>query len=190
MRFFLVFLLYTGGQNLLSFYLRIGSVPILCGHIDFGKRIGERNHRKRLVYIANMKFNFAFCLYYKNGGFLGFVDDKRYMKPVRIIFGGLLCGVISTAHADIASVQYVQSIISSLDIPSAQSDWNQTDSTADDFIKNKPTIPTTAAEVGAVPTSRTVNGNALSADVTLDGADIAVTGYTKPASTSAIAASE
>ena len=112
------------------------------------------------------------------------------MKPVRIIFGGLLCGVISTAHADIASVQYVQSIISSLDIPSAQSDWNQTDSTADDFIKNKPTIPTTAAEVGAVPTSRTVNGNALSADVTLDGADIAVTGYTKPASTSAIAASD
>ena len=37
------------------------------------------------------------------------------MKPVRIIFFGVfVCGFVSTAHADIASVQYVQSIISSI----------------------------------------------------------------------------
>ena len=37
------------------------------------------------------------------------------MKPVRIVFvGGLVCGFVSTAHADIASVQYVQSIVSSI----------------------------------------------------------------------------
>ena len=32
-----------------------------------------------------------------------------------------------------------------------QADWNQADSNAVDFIKNKPTIPTTAQQVGAVP---------------------------------------
>jgi hypothetical protein len=41
-----------------------------------------------------------------------------------------------------------------------------------------------------VPTTRTVNGNALSSDVTLTGANVAVTGYTKPATTSAIAATD
>ena len=52
------------------------------------------------------------------------------------------------------------------------------------------TVPTTAADVGAVPTTRKVNGEALSSDVTLDGADIALTGYTKPGSTSAVAAAD
>ena len=112
------------------------------------------------------------------------------MKPVRIIFASLLCGVISTAHADIASVQYVQSIIGSIDTTPVQPDWDQDDSTAEDYILNKPTIPTTAADVGAVPTNRTINGNALSADVTLTGADVAITGYQKPNSTSAIAATD
>ena len=36
------------------------------------------------------------------------------MKPVRIIFVVLMCGFIHTAHAEIASMQYVLSIISSL----------------------------------------------------------------------------
>ena len=121
-------------------------------------------------------------------------SDKRYMKPVRIIFAGLLCGFVSTAHADIASVQYVQSIISSMSGGSGgvtvQADWNQSNSAAMDYIKNKPTIPTTAADVGAVPTSRTINGNALTADVTLTGADLVATGYSKPNATGAIAATD
>lgn len=85
-----------------------------------------------------------------------------------------------------------------------QADWNQTTTTADDYIKNKPTIPTvpanivntittksgthtpvenatgivtfniptSASHVGAVPTSRTVNGKALSADINLYFADV------------------
>ena len=289
------------------------------------------------------------------------------MKPVRIILVGLICGFVSTVHADIASVQWVRSIVQSIEPTTAvQADWNQTVTTAADYIKNKPTlgtaasasandfataaqgalaasavqpgdlaavatsgsyndlsnkptipaaqvnsdwnatsgvaqilnkptlgtaasasandfataaqgalaasavqpgdlaavatsgsyndltnkptipaaqvnsdwnatsgvaqilnkptiptvndatltiqkngtavdtftanastnktinitVPTTAADVNAVPTTRTVNGNALSSNVTLDGADIAVTGYTKPASTSAIAATD
>lgn len=131
-------------------------------------------------------------------------DNKRYMKPVRIIFACLLSGLVSTVRADIASVQYVQSIVSSLDPP--QADWSQEDSTAEDYIKNKPTIPTvgdgvltiqkngtnvdtfsanassdktinitvptTAADIGAVPTTTTVNGHALSSDVTVTKGDV------------------
>ena len=41
-----------------------------------------------------------------------------------------------------------------------------------------------------VPTTTTVNGNALSSNVTLTGANVAVTGYTKPASTGAVAATD
>ncbi|MBR4475299.1 MAG: hypothetical protein IKP05_01285 [Alphaproteobacteria bacterium] len=126
------------------------------------------------------------------------------MKPVRIILICLICGLVSTARADIASVQYVQSIVSSL--TPHQADWSQSDSTADDYIKNKPTIPTvgegvltiqkngtdvdtfsanattnttinitvptTAADVGAVPTTTTVNGHALSSDVSVTKSDV------------------
>lgn len=82
-----------------------------------------------------------------------------------------------------------------------QSDWNQTDDTADDYIKNKPTIPSgvspytndpsmdgTASagssnlfsrgdhvhpsDTSRVPTTRKINGQALSSDVTLNGSQI------------------
>ncbi len=48
-------------------------------------------------------------------------------------------------------------------------------------------IPDTS---GLVPNTTKINSNALSGDVTLDGADIALTGYTKPGSASAIAATD
>lgn len=48
---------------------------------------------------------------------------------------------------------------------SVQSDWNETDSTADDYIKNKPTIPN-------------------------NGSQISMTGYSKPFATSAIIPSD
>ena len=94
------------------------------------------------------------------------------MKPVRIIFVGFIGGFISTVHADVASVQWVQSIINALPSAAVQADWNQTVTTADDYIKNKPTIPSTAADVGAVPTTRTVNGHALDSDVTVTKGDV------------------
>ena len=85
-----------------------------------------------------------------------------------------------------------------------QADWNETDTTSDAYIANKPTIPTLpsnivnkitttagahttianatgnvsfnvpteASHVGAVPTSRKINGQALSSDVTLNGSQI------------------
>ncbi len=84
-----------------------------------------------------------------------------------------------------------------------QSDWSQTDDTADDYIKNKPTIPSgvspytsdpsmdgTASagssnlyargdhvhpsDTSRVPTTRTVNGHALSSNVTVGVNDITV----------------
>ena len=82
-----------------------------------------------------------------------------------------------------------------------QSDWNQTDDTADDYIKNKPSIPSgvspytsnpsmdgTASagssnlfsrgdhvhpsDTSRVPTTRKINGQELSSDVTLNGSQI------------------
>lgn len=82
-----------------------------------------------------------------------------------------------------------------------QVDWNEADSSSDAYIKNKPTIPSgvekttttpkmdgTAAvgsetkfaagdhvhpsDTSRVPTTRTVNGHALSADVTVTAADV------------------
>ena len=39
-------------------------------------------------------------------------------------------------------------------------------------VSDFPTIPSTAADVGAVPTTRTVNGKALSTDITLSASDV------------------
>lgn len=39
-------------------------------------------------------------------------------------------------------------------------------------VSDFPTIPSTAADVGAVPTTRTVNGKALSSDITLSASDV------------------
>ncbi|MBR2286337.1 MAG: hypothetical protein IJ866_02685 [Alphaproteobacteria bacterium] len=47
-----------------------------------------------------------------------------------------------------------------------------------------------ASDVGAVPTSRTVNSKALSGDITLSGADVAVTGYAKAETAAAIEATD
>lgn len=41
-----------------------------------------------------------------------------------------------------------------------------------DDLTDKPDIPDTAADVGAVPTTRTVNGHALSSNVTLSASDV------------------
>lgn len=81
-----------------------------------------------------------------------------------------------------------------------QSDWNQTTTTADDYIKNKPTIPSAGtgssypsmdgtralgsqsgyarvdhvhpSDTSRVPTTRTVNGHALSSNITISASDV------------------
>ena len=103
-------------------------------------------------------------------------SEKRYMKPVRIIFVGLVCGVVSTAHADIASVQWVRSIISAIEPPAqTQVDWNQADTTADDYIKNKPSIPSTAADVGAVAATQSTLGGILTTNATTGAVEVSST---------------
>lgn len=47
-----------------------------------------------------------------------------------------------------------------------QADWNESSSSSDAYIKNKPTIPSTATEVGAIPTSEKGSNNGVA---TLDG---------------------
>ena len=98
------------------------------------------------------------------------------MKPVRIIFVGLICGVASTARADIASVQWVRSIISAIEPPAqTQADWNQTVTTADDYIKNKPSIPSTAADVGAVAATQSTLGGILTTNATTGAVEVSST---------------
>ena len=187
------------------------------------------------------------------------------MKASRIIFTGLMCNVVLAAYADIASVQYVQSVLPDV----SQSDWNQTNAASPDFIKNKPTlgtaasaaatdfataaqgalantavqpgdlatvatsgsyndlqdkptmptvndatltiqkngvavdtftanaatnktinitVPTTAADVDAVPTTRTVNSKALSSDITLTASDVGAEATANKSTTSSYAA--
>lgn len=176
--FFCVFLLYKGNRFFVRWFIRIGFVPNLGGGVWVWLEYRRRNHRKRAFFLntAIAGFDvvkFGGVVVYRcrfSGWYIHFLDaknefggcNKRYMRPVRIIFAGLICGFVSTAHADVASVQYVQSIIQSL----------------------------SATDVSAVPTTRTVNGHALSADVTVTGADVAITGYQKPNATSAVAATD
>jgi hypothetical protein len=77
---------------------------------------------------------------------------------------------------------------------SVNSDWNATEGKAQ--ILNKPTIPAwaqqenkpsyTAAEVGAVPTTRTVNSKALSANVTLTASDVSAVPTTRTVNSKAL----
>lgn len=57
-----------------------------------------------------------------------------------------------TVSADSASVKWENIVgIPEEDIMNVQADWDETDTASDAFIKNKPTIPETAEDVGAIP---------------------------------------
>lgn len=80
---------------------------------------------------------------------------------------GYITGYTETDPVFVASDAYG---ITSSDI----SNWNGKSDFSGDYgdLTNKPTIPSTAADVGAVPTTRTVNGKALSSDITLSASDV------------------
>jgi hypothetical protein len=59
-----------------------------------------------------------------------------------------------------------------------QADWNQTDNTQDDFIKNKPTIPTTATQISNTPAGNISATNVQDAINELDNEKQANLGYT------------
>ena len=196
------------------------------------------------------------------------------MKPVRIIFAGIICGIVSNVYADIASVQYVQSVIQDVDPTvtgadvaltgyakpgtsaavattdnvnqaigklekalddkiSANADITASGATnkivqydakglvvagttagalatmdtvgsteitdgsiVDADISSTAAISTSkingldTALAGKVPTTTTVNSKALISDITLNGADVALTGYAKAETASAVAATD
>lgn len=83
--------------------------------------------------------------------------DTKYSKPS----GGI-------PKKDLASD--VQTSLSKAD--SALQNYTETDPTVPAWAKSKTKPTYTASEVGAVPTSRTVNGKALSANITLAASDV------------------
>jgi len=136
------------------------------------------------------------------------------IKLTHALLVGLSLIAIMPARAEIASKEYVDAAIGTVP-DQVQADWNQSNSESTDYIKNKPTLgtaaaatvettgvssntttlPTTAqvktyAEGNFVPQTRTVNGEALSSNVTLDGADIAVTGYSTSGLSGNVAATD
>lgn len=83
--------------------------------------------------------------------------DTKYSKPS----GGI-------PKTDLASD--VQTSLGKAD--SALQNYTETDPTVPAWAKSKTKPTYTASEVGAVPTSRTVNGKALSANITLAASDV------------------
>lgn len=83
--------------------------------------------------------------------------DTKYSKP----YGGI-------PKKDLASD--VQTSLSKAD--SALQNYTETDPTVPAWAKSKTKPTYTASEVGAVPTSRTINGKALSANITLAASDV------------------
>lgn len=73
-------------------------------------------------------------------------------KLIAFVCALFMCVVGTTAvHANLASRGYVDQIVDAL--AAKQSDWNQTDTTQPDYIKNKPDIYT-KAEVDALVTNQ------------------------------------
>lgn len=88
------------------------------------------------MYIRNTKKNlrlfYAILLFLFGGGVCGKMRCILYAVFIVCLYK------IDAAFADVASAEYVREIVNALNI---QSDWNQTDSTQSDYIKNKPDIP-------------------------------------------------
>ena len=94
----------------------------------------------------------------------GFTKNKgTYVMPV----GGI-------PKADLAGA--VQQSLSKAD--TALQSFTEADPTVPEWAKQESKPTYTASEVGAVPTSRTVNGKALSSDISLTASDVGA--YTKP----------
>lgn len=102
-----------------------------------------------------------------------------------IATGGTLAtafGRISKWFADLGTLAF-KSEVAKTDLASAvQTSLGKADTALQSYTETDPTVPSwakasskpsyTASEVGAVPTSRTVNGKALSANITLSASDV------------------
>ena len=124
---------------------------------------------------------------------------------VTFFFRGILISIAVTmavavvpANAELASVEYVSGIVAALQKDtSPQADWKQTDSTAPDFIKNKPEFPdvsemervsnrvtevTSASTDAQYPSARAVN-NAIETRAPADDVRFNTISTTRPTGT-------
>lgn len=104
------------------------------------------------------------------------VDLSGYVPTSRKINGKALTSDITLSASDVSALP------SSTSIPSKTSDLTNDSGFITGYTETDPTVPSwakasskpsyTASEVGAVPTTRTVNGKALSANISLDASDV------------------
>jgi hypothetical protein len=95
------------------------------------------------------------------------IEDKKYLDDVGLaLYDGNIKEVIASSNASTlaAAQEYIDSIIGSISDNLLQSDWDQTDETAIDFIKNKPDEEDAlllVAELGFVEPIADADGNVL-----------------------------
>ena len=94
----------------------------------------------------------------------------------------ILFGKIAKWFSDLGSLAFKSTVVKADLANDVQMSLGKADSALQSYTETDPTVPAwakadekptyTASEVGAVPTSRTVNGKALSANITLAASDV------------------
>ena len=94
----------------------------------------------------------------------------------------ILFGKIAKWFSDLGSLAFKSTVVKADLANDVQMSLRKADSALQEYIETDPTVPAwakadekptyTASEVGAVPTSRTVNGKALSTNITLAASDV------------------
>ena len=94
----------------------------------------------------------------------------------------ILFGKIAKWFSDLGSLAFKSTVVKADLANDVQMSLGKADSALQSYIETDPTVPAwakadkkpiyTASEVGAVPTSRTINGKALSANITLAASDV------------------
>lgn len=109
---------------------------------------------------------------------MGFTKNTgTYIKPsTGIPASDLASGVIPTVNNATLTIQKNGTTVNTFTANSASN------------VTANITVPTTASDVGAVPTSRTVNGKALSANITLGASDVSAVPTTRTVNGKALSA--
>ena len=94
----------------------------------------------------------------------------------------ILFGKIAKWFSDLGSLAFKSTVVKADLANDVQMSLGKADSALQEYIETDPTVPAwakadkkptyTASEIGAVPTSRTVNGKALSTNITLAASDV------------------
>ena len=104
------------------------------------------------------------------------MDDTDPQNPVTTYSWGTLAGTGGGGGGGGAWGEITGTLADQTDLNNAlnakQDTINAANKISYAYISNTPTIPSTAADVGAVPTTRTINSKALSSDIALDASDV------------------